>query len=213
VSDSADMVTAPRISRSADDFAVIEKAMMESERGRWFLLEYARRQRAAETQRLLDAIARLERAVGGVDTQPILEAQPPAAVPLPPDAAERARLIAAQLSDIVWNLREAGASHALCDALDGQVALLARIGGRETAVVDASALEITPAFEAEPIQATVLIEERVPVNGIPDAEPIILDEDIVVPVADEPPFVPRRLLAALSRLDELPFAERLAIFA
>jgi len=34
---------------------------METARGRWFLLEYARRLRAAETKELLDAIERLER--------------------------------------------------------------------------------------------------------------------------------------------------------
>ncbi len=37
---------------------------METERGRWFLAEYARRQRSADTQRLLEAIHRLEAAIG-----------------------------------------------------------------------------------------------------------------------------------------------------
>ncbi|MFT3987579.1 hypothetical protein [Aestuariivirga sp.] len=36
---------------------------MESERGRWFLQEYAKRQRAQETQALLSALSRLEAAV------------------------------------------------------------------------------------------------------------------------------------------------------
>ena len=39
---------------------MIEQAVMETARGRWFLLEYARRQRAAETQRLADLVDRLE---------------------------------------------------------------------------------------------------------------------------------------------------------
>ncbi len=41
-----------------DDFDAIESAVMETPRGRWFLTEFARRTRAAETDRLLDAIER-----------------------------------------------------------------------------------------------------------------------------------------------------------
>jgi len=36
----------------------------ETERGRWFLAEYARRQRSTDTQRLLEAIHKLESAIG-----------------------------------------------------------------------------------------------------------------------------------------------------
>lgn len=43
----------------------IEAAMTESERGRWFLAEYVRRNRTNDTEVLLDAIARLERVVTG----------------------------------------------------------------------------------------------------------------------------------------------------
>jgi len=42
------------------DYDAIESAVMETQRGRWFLKEYARRNRAADTQMLLGAIARLE---------------------------------------------------------------------------------------------------------------------------------------------------------
>jgi len=48
---------------SASDYEAIEAAVMETERGRWFLAEYARRQRATETQILLDAIKKLETAI------------------------------------------------------------------------------------------------------------------------------------------------------
>ncbi|MHC2018539.1 hypothetical protein [Methylobacterium sp. CM6247] len=41
----------------------IEAAMSESERGRWFLAEYTRRNRSADTDMLLGAISRLESAV------------------------------------------------------------------------------------------------------------------------------------------------------
>lgn len=42
------------------DYDAIERAVAETERGRWFLSEFSRRVRMAETRTLLDAIARLE---------------------------------------------------------------------------------------------------------------------------------------------------------
>src|SRR3954465_7001349 len=50
---------------SAADYDAIESAVMETDRGRWFLKEYTRRNRNADTQVLLDAIGRLEQAVAG----------------------------------------------------------------------------------------------------------------------------------------------------
>ncbi len=47
-----------------DDYALIEAAVMETARGRWFLSEYARRNRAADTEVVLEALARLERGIG-----------------------------------------------------------------------------------------------------------------------------------------------------
>ncbi|TXN39691.1 hypothetical protein FV232_18835 [Methylobacterium sp. WL30] len=45
------------------EYEAIEATMSGSARGRWFLAEYARRNRSADTNVLLDAIARLESAV------------------------------------------------------------------------------------------------------------------------------------------------------
>ena len=47
-----------------DDYAVIEAAVMETARGRWFLSEYARRNRVADTEMVLEALARVERGIG-----------------------------------------------------------------------------------------------------------------------------------------------------
>ena len=54
---------APRKEGLAANFAAIEAALLDSPRGRWFLAEYLRRNRSAETDLLLNAIARLEVAV------------------------------------------------------------------------------------------------------------------------------------------------------
>ena len=45
------------------DFETIEAAVLESPRGRWFLDEFTRRNRAADTVMLLEAIRKLERGV------------------------------------------------------------------------------------------------------------------------------------------------------
>jgi hypothetical protein len=45
------------------DFEQIEAAVMETARGRWFLAEFARRNRHADTEVLLAAVARVERGV------------------------------------------------------------------------------------------------------------------------------------------------------
>lgn len=50
---------APSPIREAD-YEAIEAALLQSARGRWFLAEFSRRNRGADTRMLLDAIARLE---------------------------------------------------------------------------------------------------------------------------------------------------------
>ncbi len=51
---------APPAPLRENDYEVIEAAVMETEKGRWFLAEYARRHRAADTALVLSAIERLE---------------------------------------------------------------------------------------------------------------------------------------------------------
>jgi hypothetical protein len=46
----------------AEAYAALESLLRASPRGRWFLAEFARRNRAAETDMLLEAIGRIERA-------------------------------------------------------------------------------------------------------------------------------------------------------
>ena len=45
---------------SEEDYAAISEAFMETARGRWFLGEYAKRNRNADTRMVLDAVARIE---------------------------------------------------------------------------------------------------------------------------------------------------------
>jgi chemotaxis protein CheZ len=50
---------------SEADYGAIESAVMETARGRWFLAEYARRNRSADTTMLLTALDRIESALCG----------------------------------------------------------------------------------------------------------------------------------------------------
>jgi chemotaxis protein CheZ len=52
---------------SEADYEAIEAAVMETARGRWFLAEYAQRNRHADTMLVLDAIQRLQRSVLGAE--------------------------------------------------------------------------------------------------------------------------------------------------
>ncbi len=58
------MTEDPSLPAIERDFDAIEAAVMQTERGRWFLAEYGRRNRVADTQLLLSAISRLGEAVG-----------------------------------------------------------------------------------------------------------------------------------------------------
>jgi hypothetical protein len=70
-----------------EQYEALESAVMESARGRWFLQEYARRNRAADTMMLLDALKKLEN-VAATTTQP------------PPDIEGLASAIKAVRSEI-----------------------------------------------------------------------------------------------------------------
>jgi hypothetical protein len=48
---------------SEEDYAAISEAFMETSRGRWFLTEYAKRNRNADTRMVLDAVARIEQSL------------------------------------------------------------------------------------------------------------------------------------------------------
>jgi hypothetical protein len=48
---------------SEADYAAISEAFMETSRGRWFLTEYAKRNRNADTRMVLDAVARIEQSL------------------------------------------------------------------------------------------------------------------------------------------------------
>lgn len=132
---------------SETDYDTIASAVMETARGRWFMTEFARRNRRADTDQVLAAIGRLQRSFD-------VPAQATAAAPSSgPNLREAIALIMDLRADLerisgvtngassglasrietaaghilgatesiqeaAWSLREAGANEALCDALD-----------------------------------------------------------------------------------------------
>lgn len=125
------------------DYDAIAAAVMETARGRWFLTEYARRNRQADTEIVLTAIGRLER----LCNPPAMTLEPSHGFPEAARAIAELRedldragvgrdgpssrlssrihesastvLHAAEaIQEIAWTLREAGAEGDLCDKLD-----------------------------------------------------------------------------------------------
>jgi len=92
---------------SLADFDAIEAAVMETERGRWFLAEFIRRRRAEDTMRILAAIDRLERRAAQADA-----AEARARL-----EADRAAGLLGELASLLRDLRPQGEVRALPPSL------------------------------------------------------------------------------------------------
>jgi hypothetical protein len=126
---------------SEQDYDAIREAFMETSRGRWFLGEYAKRNRNADTTMVLDAVVRIEQAVAAQKQEParhddLLEAL--AAIRSTVEQAETAAsgaLAGLKLTEklapihkgariireISWRWREIGADGRICDLIDSQL--------------------------------------------------------------------------------------------
>jgi hypothetical protein len=207
------------------DYEAIEAAVTETVRGRWFLSEFARRNRLAETRQLLDAMARIETAIAS--TQNAL----PTADPSIRLMIQRIKEIAAQLGEVAVEMRDAGVEEHFVSAVDLQARAVA---GMMRAA--------TPAREPLPASAPTALPlggGSAPAGERPDAARIPADATRVPPMprmprADLPPSLapiapaaipapmaplqvqaipedPR--LAALSGLDGMTLANKLALFS
>lgn len=186
---------------SAADYDAIAAAVVETARGRWFLAEYARRNRQADTEMVLSAITRLER----------LCTVPSAMLDQGADLSETARTIAelrddldragvggasARLSariqetaagildaaeaiqEIAWTLREDGAAPELCDRLDrrateiyGATTVIEAGANQIEKVADTVAMLDASLRAAADGTAMPVVEASLPAPGAP-AEPL-----------------------------------------
>jgi hypothetical protein len=164
---------------SEQDYDAISEAFMETSRGRWFLGEYAKRNRNADTRMVLDAVARIEETLAA-QRQPAAEndglAEALAAIRRAVDEARAAastaldslaleenlapvRKGARVIREIAWRLREIGADGRICDLIDSQVSSIEAGCGQISSTGPEAAL--STAFD--------LIEERIAEFGDSDA--------------------------------------------
>src|SRR5919197_5669401 len=143
-----------------EDYAAIHAAFMETSRGRWFLGEYAKRNRNADTRMVLDAVVRIEESLAA-QREAAAEADLAEAL-----AAIRKAVGEAQISanagldglsfeerlapiakgvriirEISWRWRETGADGRICDILDAQVAAIESSAGQISASEARTAVE------------------------------------------------------------------------
>jgi hypothetical protein len=189
---------------SEADYDAISAAFMETSRGRWFLSEYAKRNRNADTSMVLDAVARIEANIAAQkDAAPEhASAEVLAAIRETVDDARAAALGSAAVDEslapirngaqvireTLLRLREIGVGGRIYDVMDSQVSAI-EAGCSQIASIDAKAA-LSAAFD--------LIDQRI--NGFAgdDAEPSsVLETPAPAPalVDEQPPaatagFVP-----------------------
>jgi hypothetical protein len=174
-----------------EDYEAISGAFMETSRGRWFLGEYAKRNRNADTRMVLDAVARIEQNLAAQKQPPpdsglaealaairnsVDEARAAASATLDGLALEETlapiRKGARVIREIAWRLREIGADGRICDLIDSQV------GAIEAGCGQLAAADPNPAFGA----VFDLIEQRIGEFGERDtASPRTVDEAVPSP--------------------------------
>jgi hypothetical protein len=124
---------------SEADYDAIREAFMETARGRWFLGEYGKRNRNADTSMVLDAVARIEATIAAQKQAPtnelpdtlvlirglLSDAKASAARTMSGSDAEEALAAVNKgtriIREIAWTLREYGTDARICDMLDAQV--------------------------------------------------------------------------------------------
>jgi len=199
-----------------EDYAAISEAFLETSRGRWFLGEYAKRNRNADTRMVLDAVARIEESLAtqrqatsetrldealAAIRQAIDEAQASAIAALDGIALEQhlapvckgARVI----REIAWRLREIGADSRICDLIDSQVAAI------ETGAAQISSTEARSALDA----AFASIEGRLAEYDDGGSPPAAPEEARVVPFPAPPEAVAVADIETVEPATAAPVAE------
>jgi hypothetical protein len=148
-----------------EDYDAISEAFMETSRGRWFLGEYAKRNRNADTRMVLDAVARIEQSLAAQkqpEPEPVPDTGLADALTAIKAALSEARAAASSAVDdlaleqhlapvrkgarvireISWRWREIGADGRICDLLDSQVSAIEASCGHLSSADPHAALNI-----------------------------------------------------------------------
>ena len=195
-------ISARATSPTEADFEAIREAFVETARGRWFLEEYTKRNRNADTALVLDAVARIERTL---EAQKELKAEEPQAPPAPDltetlaaikaiitaardgaasvlsgapmdEALAPTRKCARVIREIAWGLRESGADGRICSLLDSQVD-----------AINAACDRIpTSGFRDDVLGAFDLAATQIDQLGTSGEQIAEISEPVTAAVADEP---------------------------
>lgn len=193
----------PMSARAAEpneqDYDAIREAFMETARGRWFLGEYAKRNRNADTRMVLDAVAKIEETLAA-QRQPVVEDRLPEALVEIRRAIREAETIAIAafdpgaieaslapiprgvriIKEISWRWREIGADGRICDLIDSQLASIEAACG-QISTIDPR-VELKAAFD--------LLRDRVEqLDADGDTAPQAEARPAPAPVQEAPPPV------------------------
>src|SRR5258708_5473291 len=134
-------ISARAVQPSEADYDAIREAFMETSRGRWFLGEFAKRNRNADTSMVLGAVSRIEETLAAHRQPPAPDDRLAEALAAIRGAVNRAAETAAAtfdgaaleahlapirigtriIKEISWRWREIGADGRICDLIDSQV--------------------------------------------------------------------------------------------
>ncbi len=203
------MSLTPPSGLEASDYDAIEEAVLETARGRWFLREFARRARAAETSRILDALARIEGAIGG--HAPALEA---AKLDIE-DHAEALEQRHARLGDIAWMLRERGYDGDVCAMIEKEARAIGRLARTLRGGPAGEPARLASPMRASPERGAGRAGDAVtpPQPSEPEAPPAPAAPTLVEEPAPDPRAWRAKAEAALAPIDRMSPQERAAFFA
>ncbi|WP_066501859.1 hypothetical protein [Bradyrhizobium macuxiense] len=190
---------------SEEDYVAIREAFMETSRGRWFLGEYAKRNRNADTRMVLDAVARIEESLSAQrqaaadafrDEQleqalsalrGAVEAVQASAIAAIDELSFEQRLAPIRkgvrvIREISWRLREIGNDGRICDIMDSQASAI------EAGVAQVSFDEAKGVLDAAFASlARRLAEFKTAEAVAPAAEPALAEAPVAeTPVAETP---------------------------
>jgi hypothetical protein len=213
-------IAARPVQPSEADYDAIKEAFMETSRGRWFLGEYAKRNRNTDTTMVLDAVARIEETLAAQQQKPVRdplldealtsfrvalsEARAAATVALGDLALEQnlapVRKGARVIREIAWRLREIGADGRICDLIDSQVAA---IEGATTRLAPADlAVALNGAFDRIEGKIAAFDDDAATSGSPPEASPqdpaAAAQAEVPTAVRAEDPTKPGKTMQASS---------------
>jgi len=218
-------ISARAVLPTEQDYDAISEAFMETSRGRWFLGEYAKRNRNADTRMVLEAVGRIEETLAAQKQPPpqsrlsealasvrqaIEEAQAAAGAAIESVAAEESlapvHKAARIIKEISWRWREIGADSRICDLLDSQVSAIEGACGQISS--QSPQKELSAAFDL--IRARIVqLEDRETsssrVAGTPSAFSAAAADEVLTPAVNTTPEIlaPSNLEAGINMRAEV----------